>query len=135
MVQVQEIKVINIDNVPYAVDAMSETAQRLVTVYNDWNQNEADIRDKLMMVQAAKETLSRQIIEQVRTEKAEAEAKLAEESAESTGVVLDSAITADPAVETATEVAPAEETVTAPVVEEPVIAGTVEPTAETTTAQ
>lgn len=76
MVQaVQDIQVINIDSVPYAVDAMSETAQRLVGVYNGWNQKEADIRDELMVIQAAKETLSRQIIEQVRAEKAEAEAK------------------------------------------------------------
>lgn len=71
--EVQDIQVINIDGVPYAVDAMSETSQRLVGVYNGWNQKEADVRDKLMMVQAAKETISRQIIEQVRAEKAEAE--------------------------------------------------------------
>jgi len=126
MVQVQEIKVINIDNVPYAVEAMSDTAQRLVTVYNDWNQNEADIRDQLMMVQAAKETLSRQIIEQVRTEKAEAEAKLAEESAEST---TDVEAANDPVAEPiAEEVAPVAAV-------EPAIAEPVEQTAETTTAQ
>lgn len=77
--QVQEIQVINIDEVPYAVDAMSDTAKRLVAVYNDWNQKEATVRDELMMVQAAKETLSRQIIEQVRAEKAEAkEAEVSE---------------------------------------------------------
>lgn len=73
--EVQDIQVINIDNVPYAVDAMSDTSKRLVGVYNGWNQKEADIRDELMMIQAAKETLSRQIIDQVRAEKAEAEPK------------------------------------------------------------
>jgi hypothetical protein len=84
MPEVQPIQVINIDNVPFAVDAMSETAQRLVAIYNEWNQKEADIRNELMIIQAAKETLSRQIIEQVRNEKAEAEKAEAEktESAE-----------------------------------------------------
>jgi len=76
MVQkIQDIQVINIDDVPYAVDTMSDTSKRLVAVYNDWNNKEAGVRDELMMVQAAKETLSRQIIDQVRNEQAEAAAK------------------------------------------------------------
>lgn len=71
MPEVQDIKVLNIDDVQYAVESMSETCQRLVGVYNDWNKKEAAVREELMILQAAKETLSRQIIDQVRKEKAE----------------------------------------------------------------
>lgn len=103
MAEVQDIQVINIDNVPYAVDAMSDTAKRLVAVYNEWNQREADIRNDLMMVQAAKETLSRQIIEQVRTEKAEAEAAAVESTDEVVGEVTpdEAVVDAEPVVEAA----------------------------------
>ena len=101
MPQVQEIQVINIDNVPYAVDAMSETSQRLVTVFNEWNQKEADARDGFMMVQAAKETLSRQIIEQVRKEKAEAEEANDNEEATTEEVATEEATTEEVATEEA----------------------------------
>lgn len=74
MAKVEDVKVLNIDEVPYAVDAMSEAVQAMVTVFNGWNQKEADLRDELMMVQAAKNDLSRRIILQVREDRdAEAE--------------------------------------------------------------
>lgn len=73
MPKVEDIKVLNIDNVPYAVDQMSDQVKQLVEIYNDWNRTEADARNHLMMVTAAKNDLSRQIIQQVRTEKEEAE--------------------------------------------------------------
>lgn len=72
MPKVDEVKVLNIDGTPYAVDGMSDAVKRMVTVYNEWNQKEADARDNLALVQSAKSELSRQIIMQVRNEKAEA---------------------------------------------------------------
>jgi len=66
MPKVTDITVLNIDDVPYAVDSCSEEVQALVEIYNDWNRKEADVRDELTRFQAAKETLSRQIITKVR---------------------------------------------------------------------
>jgi len=78
MPKAEDIKVLNIDEVPYAVDSMSETVQQMVAVFNEWNQKEADAQDAFMLVRAAKNDLSRQIINQVRTEKEEAEKEEAE---------------------------------------------------------
>lgn len=106
MAQVQEIKVINIDDVPHTVDAMSEQAQRLVSVYDDWNQKEADIRNDLMIIQAAKETLSKQIIQQVRDEQAAAE-KAAAAAAEVAATQTDDAPVVDSVIEPAPVADPA----------------------------
>lgn len=81
--QIEDIKVLNIDGVPYAVDSMSEEVKKMVDVYNGWNVKEADARDALMIIQAARNELSRQIILQVRKEKGEAEA--AEQAAANEG--------------------------------------------------
>lgn len=82
MKKVEEIKVITIDEVPYAVDQMSETVQQLVDVYNDWNQKEMEARSHLMMISAAKNDLSRQIVQQVRADKEAAEAAKADNTTE-----------------------------------------------------
>ena len=77
--KVDDIKVLNIDEQTYAVDAMSETIQGMVEIYNGWNQEHSDAQDRVLQLQAAKNDLSRQIILQVRKEKEEAE-KAAEEA-------------------------------------------------------
>lgn len=64
--QVEDIRVVNIDGEKRIVDDLSETAQQLVQVYNDWNREEADLRQQLMKVQSAKNDLSRQIISKIR---------------------------------------------------------------------
>jgi len=87
MPKVQEIKIINVDNVEYAVDAMSDTCKQLVAIFNEWNQKESDAKGELALVQAAKETLSRQIINQIRNEQAEAQA--ASEAPAAEGTVVD----------------------------------------------
>jgi len=66
--EIQDIKILNIDDVQYPVDSLSEGCQRLVQIYNKWNRREAEIRDEMMLIQAAKESMSRQIITQVRNE-------------------------------------------------------------------
>lgn len=73
MPQVEDIKVLNIDDDAYSVDEMSDQVKQLVAVYNEWNQKAADVQSELMMVQSAKNDLSRQIILQVRKEKEESE--------------------------------------------------------------
>jgi hypothetical protein len=74
MPKVEDIKVLNIDGTPYAVDGMSDEVKAMVEIFNEWAQDEADARNRLMQVSAAKNDLSRQIILQVRKEKEEAEA-------------------------------------------------------------
>lgn len=66
MAKVEEIKVLNIDGDKKTVEDLPEEAQQLVQVYNEWNQEEADLRQQLMKTQSAKNELSRQIIAKVR---------------------------------------------------------------------
>jgi len=82
MPKVEDIKVLNIDGTPYAVDGMSNEVKAMVEIFNEWAQDEADARGRLMQISAAKNDLSRQIILQVRKEKEEAEAGDAEAAAE-----------------------------------------------------
>ena len=58
MPKVVDITVLNIDDIPYEVENLSEEVQGLVEIYNEWNRKEADVRDELTRFQAAKETLS-----------------------------------------------------------------------------
>lgn len=68
MQKVEPIKILTIDEVPYAVDGLSEQVQALVAMFNDWSLDEAHQRNKLAKTQAAKQELSRQIIGAVRVE-------------------------------------------------------------------
>lgn len=82
---VEPIVNLNIDGETYLVSDLTPTVQNMVDVFNGWNQKEADVTDKLMMVKAAKADLSRQIIMQVRADKeAEAAADAAEAEAPTT---------------------------------------------------
>lgn len=108
MPKVEDVKVLNIDGVPYAVDSMSDQVKALVEVYNEWNHDEAEARSRLMQLQAAKNDLSRQIIMQVRTEKAqEAEAAAAAEG-EAAPAVEAAAVNTTEAPAEAPEETPAE---------------------------
>lgn len=68
----EDIKVVNVKGVAYAVDAMSENVQRLVSILNEWRQEEVDVRSKLMLIQAAQRELSREIVTVIDTEQAAA---------------------------------------------------------------
>lgn len=68
MTAVKPITVLNIDDVPYAVNTLSEDIQSLVTTLDGWNQKEADVYDELNILQAAKQTLSAQIVAKIREE-------------------------------------------------------------------
>lgn len=74
MPTVNDIETINIDEVTYKVEELSEEARALVEIYNDWNQKEAEVRDELTRFQAAKQTLSTQIIAKIRADNAPEEA-------------------------------------------------------------
>jgi len=80
MPTVNDITVLNIDETPYAVESLSEEVQSLVEVYNAWNQKESDARGELAILQAAKQTLSAQIVGKVREETAAAAAAEATEA-------------------------------------------------------
>ena len=71
--KVEDVKVLNIDETPYAVDTLSEAVQDMVAVFNGWNQKDADLTDELTMVRSAKNELSRRIILQVREDMAASE--------------------------------------------------------------
>ncbi len=66
MPKVKDITVLNIDDKPYAVESLTDEVKALVDIYNEWSRKEADVHDELTRFQAAKETLSRQIIGKVR---------------------------------------------------------------------
>lgn len=68
MPQIQEIKVLNIDDVEYNVEDMSDEVKSLVVVYNEWNQDAAEAHKTFAQLQAAVRGLSQQIIEQVRAD-------------------------------------------------------------------
>ncbi len=65
-----DIITLNIDEVEYKVDDLGDEAKALVGIYNDWNRKEAEVRDELTRFQAAKQTLSNQIINKVRADNA-----------------------------------------------------------------
>ncbi len=65
-----DIITLNIDEVEYKVEDLSAEAKGLVEIYNDWNRKEAEVRDELTRFQAAKQTLSNQIINKVRADNA-----------------------------------------------------------------
>lgn len=77
----EEIKILNIDNVPYVVDMMSDKVKNLVSTFNSWAQKEVDTNEHLIMIQCAKQELSRQIVASVREE---VEAQKAEKQQEDT---------------------------------------------------
>lgn len=76
---VEDIKTLNIDGEAHDVADLSDTVQQMVEIFNSWNNKEVDARNDLMMLQAAKADLSRQIITQVRADNAPAEETETEE--------------------------------------------------------
>jgi len=81
MPKVEDIKILNIDEKPYTVDSLGPQVKELIDIYNEWNGEEAELRSKLMVYQAAKETLSQQIMTKAREHLDEA-AKAAEPAPE-----------------------------------------------------
>ena len=101
MPQVEDIKVLNIDEVPYAVDSMSDEVKQLVTVYNEWNQDLANAQKDFAQIRAAVQSLSNQIITQVRNEKAQEAAKAEQAKADAEAADAAPEVTEAPAEEAA----------------------------------
>ena len=68
MTKIEKITTINIDSVPHVVAELSDTVQKMVDLFDDWNQRESDARAEVTLLGSAKNELSRQIIAQVRTD-------------------------------------------------------------------
>jgi hypothetical protein len=70
MAKIKEVEVLNIDETQLEVKDQSEEVQKMVGVFNNWNQQEADLieeyTDKISMIRAAKNDLSRSIVVQVK---------------------------------------------------------------------
>lgn len=80
--KVEEVKVLNVDGQTYAVDAMSDKIRRLVSIFNEWSQEESDANNRLAQIQCAKQELSRQIVTAVREETAPKEEEVPAPAAE-----------------------------------------------------
>lgn len=70
--QVEPVRVINIDNRTYDVGSLPATVQTLVGFYNDWRQKEADLKSDLLLTQAAVREISREIVQAIQAENAKA---------------------------------------------------------------
>ena len=91
--KLEEIKVINVDNVPYDVTSCSTQVQALVEYYNEWRQKEFDLKREVVMIEAAQRELSREIIETIRREQEDKE----DDVAQNTTPAADTAAANDPA--------------------------------------
>lgn len=60
---------LNVDNQAYAVDKMSPQIQKLVDMFDDWRQEEADAQSKLLMIRSALRDLQRELYTAVTTER------------------------------------------------------------------
>lgn len=69
--EIQEIKVLNIDNIPYDVNYMSDNIKTMVNTYNVWIKDLAEAHKKYVQIEMAVKALADQIGNQVRTEKIE----------------------------------------------------------------
>ena len=78
MEKIEPITIINVDEVPHAVSDMSENVKRLVSIYNDWRNDEDGAKSELLKNQAAMRDLSREIVMTIKQEK---ETKAQEEAA------------------------------------------------------
>ena len=77
MQTIEPITIINVDDVPHAVSDMSTDVKRLVSFYDDWRTEEAQLKGDTLKVQAAMRDISREIITTIRREKEQADAEQA----------------------------------------------------------
>lgn len=80
MPAVQDITSLTFGDKTYNVEEMSDTVKQLVYFYNKATREAAEMHDKLVLLNAAREQISRDISGQVGKE--EAEAKAAKEATE-----------------------------------------------------
>lgn len=90
MAKLQEIKVINVDEIPYAVDQLSAEIQASVELYNTWRQETEDMRVQFVKGEMALKTLGQDILTLIRTEQEKAaEAQAAASTDPIVGEIVD----------------------------------------------
>lgn len=62
----EDIKVINVDNIPFVVDDLPSDIKSLVELFNDWRKVGTEHRSKHMMAEAALRDLQREIVTAIR---------------------------------------------------------------------
>jgi hypothetical protein len=66
--EVEEIKVVKVDDVNYQVENLSDNAKTLVSLLNDWRNQEADAQSSLALVRAAIRDLTNELISVIRAD-------------------------------------------------------------------
>lgn len=77
MAKVQPTLTVTIDDKSYPVSELSQEAQAIVAVFDDWRQREADLINEVMLVRAALQTAQNQLVAEIRKME---EAKAGEQS-------------------------------------------------------
>jgi type I site-specific restriction endonuclease len=108
MQPIEPITIINVDDVPHAVSDMSPDVKRLVEFYNDWRNEENQVKSEILKVQASMRDLSREIVATIKKEQdakdasdaavADAAARLEEEAKAEVPAPVLAGDGADPAV-------------------------------------
>lgn len=86
MATVSPVQSLNIDGEVLMVADLGPKVQGFVSVYNEWNQKLENAKGEFLLVQAALNDLSRQIIGQIKQDQTDAAAKAASEGAPSAPV-------------------------------------------------
>jgi hypothetical protein len=84
MAKLEDIKVINIEGTPIAVDDLSDQVKNLVDVYNVFRNDEVSAKYELIKVQGALRDIQREIVITIKKENEEAESKETEDSTKET---------------------------------------------------
>lgn len=66
--KVDEIKVVKVDEVTYPVETLSDNAKTLVSLLNEWRDQEAAAQSSLAMVRAAIRDLTNELIGVIRSD-------------------------------------------------------------------
>ena len=74
MAKLEDIKVINVDGTPIAVEELSQSVKGLVDIYNVFRNDEVDAKYELIKVQAALRDIQREIIVTIKQEQESLEA-------------------------------------------------------------
>lgn len=87
MAQLEDIKVINVDGTPIAVEELSQNVKGLVDIYNIFRNDEVDAKYDLIKVQAALRDIQREIIVTIKQEQEETETTAVEAAERDAGNV------------------------------------------------
>ena len=72
MPKIQATQTINVDGVPFIVERMTPQIQQMISMMDDWRQDEVDTTSKLTMIKAALRDLQNNIYVAVKAEQEKA---------------------------------------------------------------